>query len=98
MPTTQDYEKAIKILERKTTIPSDDYSWEEIENAINLAILELGKQIPKQLIKEKWCPNLCPTCKADLGGECDDGYYENPYYEYCPHCGKKIYGEDGLND
>lgn len=31
-------EKAIAILERKTTIPSDGYTWEEIEEAIEMAI------------------------------------------------------------
>lgn len=34
-------EKAIAILERKTTIPSDGYTWEEIEEAISMAIRAL---------------------------------------------------------
>jgi hypothetical protein len=34
--------------------------------------------------------NLCPHCNADMGGDCDDGYYENPHYERCPVCGQKL--------
>lgn len=35
-------------------------------------------------------PNLCPHCDADLGGDCNDGYYQNPHYERCPACGQKL--------
>lgn len=34
--------------------------------------------------------NLCPHCDADLGGDCNDGYYQNPHYERCPVCGQKL--------
>ena len=34
-------------------------------------------QIPKHPISKSWSPNLCPHCNADLGGDCNDGYYEN---------------------
>ena len=47
-------------------------------------------QISKQPISKSWSPNLCPHCKADLGGVCDDGYYENPRYERCPVCGQRL--------
>ena len=50
------------------------------------ALLSTHQCIPTKPIKESWCPNRCPNCGANLGGECDDGYYENPYYEYCPQC------------
>ena len=80
----------IKILERKTTIPGDGYSWEEIDEAINFAITEVQKCIPMKPIREAWMPNRCPTCGADLGGDCDDGYYENPWYKYCPECRQKL--------
>ena len=53
---------------------------------LEFTIHELEKCIPTKPIKESWCPNRCPNCGANLGGECDDGYYENPYYEYCPQC------------
>lgn len=27
---------------------------------------------------------------ADLGGDCNDGYYENPHYDRCPVCGQRL--------
>lgn len=62
------------------------HQWEPVRNEFEFAIHELEKCIPAKPIKENRCPNRCPNCGADLGGECDDGYYENPYYEYCPQC------------
>lgn len=44
----------------------------------------------KQPISKSWSPNLCPHCDADLGGDCNDGYYQNPHYERCPVCGQKL--------
>lgn len=60
--------------------------WEPVRRELEFTIHELEKCIPAKPIKESWCPNRCPNCGADLGGECDDGYYENPYYEYCHQC------------
>lgn len=34
--------------------------------------------------------NLCPHCNADLGGDCNDGYYENPHYDRCSVCGQRL--------
>lgn len=62
------------------------HQWEAVRHEFEFAIHELEKCIPTKLIKENWCPTRCPNCGADLGGECDDGYYENPHYEYCPQC------------
>lgn len=45
-------EKAIAILERKTTIPGDGYTWEEIEEAIAIAIQALQKRSTADLVKE----------------------------------------------
>lgn len=47
-------------------------------------------QIPKHPISKSWSPNLCPHCNADLGGDCNDGYYENPHYDRCPVCGQRL--------
>ena len=60
--------------------------WEPVRQELEFAINEMKKCIPAKPIRENWCPNRCPNCKADLGGECDDGYYQNPYYEFCPEC------------
>ena len=47
-------------------------------------------QIPKHPISKSWSPNLCPHCNADIGGDCNDGYYENPHYDRCPVCGQRL--------
>lgn len=60
--------------------------WEPVRQELEFAIDEMKKCIPAKPIRENWCPNRCPNCRADLGGECDDGYYQNPYYEFCPEC------------
>lgn len=83
-------EKAIRILERKTTIPGDGFTYLEIMEAVDFAIREVGKAIPKAPVMKAWEPNHCPTCDADLGGDCDDGYYQNPWYERCPECGQRL--------
>ena len=76
--TYEFYEKAIEILQRKTTIPGDGYTWEDINEAIELAIESIKLRIPTKVIPKKWNPNTCPFCLTDLGGDCYDGYYENP--------------------
>lgn len=44
--------EAIAILERKTTIPGDGYTWEQIEEAINVAVAALrAKQIGSEPLK-----------------------------------------------
>ena len=44
------YKKAIEILQRKTTIPGDGYTWEEINEAIELAIESIKLRIPTRVI------------------------------------------------
>ena len=46
-------EEAISILKRKSTIPDDDYCWDEIEEAFNMAIeaLENQKALGEELRK-----------------------------------------------
>lgn len=83
-------EKVIKILERKTTIPGDEYSYEEINEALDFAIREVGKCIPKKPIRVSWTPSRCPTCKASLSTHLGDGYFEELWYERCPECGQKL--------
>lgn len=62
------------------------HQWEPVREELEFAINEVKKCIPAKPICESWNPNRCPTCGADLGGECDDGYYQNPFYEVCPEC------------
>lgn len=62
------------------------HQWEAVRSELEFAINELKKCIPTKPVVEKWSPNRCPNCEADLGGECYDGYYKNPYFEFCPEC------------
>lgn len=54
------------------------------------SLLDSRKIIPLKPIEREWKPNLCPNCFADLGGECCDGYYKNPHYDYCPECFQRL--------
>lgn len=67
-----------------------EYPHVHIKEALDLAIVALEKDIPKKINKQSWCPNKCPTCDENLGGDCDDGYYDNPYFDRCPNCGQKL--------
>lgn len=87
-------DQVVQILERGTTIPGDGWDSEQIGEALTIAAREVGKQIPKRVVVQDWNPNLCPTCSADLGGECNDGFYENPWFERCPECGQKLNYDD----
>ncbi len=60
--------------------------WQPVRTELEFAIQQCQKCIPVKPFRKRWKPNLCPTCGADLGGECDDGYYQNPFYEFCPEC------------
>lgn len=62
------------------------HQWEPVRNELEFAIGEVRKCIPMKPIIRAWMPNLCPNCGANLGGECDDGYYQNPCFEVCPEC------------
>lgn len=64
--------------------------WEPVRKELEFAIKEVKKCIPMKPIRERWQPNLCPNCEEDLGGECNDGYYENPYHEICPSCRQSL--------
>lgn len=68
--------------------------WEPVRTELEFAIREVQKCIPAKPIRERWNPNRCPTCGADLGGKCNDGYYQNPYYEICPECRQSLSNEE----
>lgn len=60
--------------------------WEPVRTELEFAISEVKKCIPQKPIRKSWSPNRCPNCNADLGGECYDGYYQNPNFDFCPEC------------
>lgn len=52
-----------------------------LNEALDMAINALEKQIPKKPIKDKYVPELdfCPECGTEV-----------TYCNYCPLCGQKI--------
>lgn len=75
-------EESIKVLNAMLST----HQWEQVRRELEFAINELKKCIPAKPVRVSWSPNRCPNCDANLGGECSDGYFQNPYYEFCPEC------------
>lgn len=89
-------ENTISILKNMLALPSDGISTGELNKAIEVAITEVGKAIPKRVVEKQWIPNKCPTCNAYMGGKADDGYYDNPHLKFCPECRQLLdWGDDG---
>lgn len=85
MTTETEYQNAVNYL---TKLLNGGLMGERGSKPLRIAIEACELQIPKQPISKSWSPNLCPHCDADLGGDCNDGYYQNPHYERCPVCGQ----------
>ena len=49
-----DRQQAVTILERKATIPGDGYTWEQINEAIDMAITALSPPNEPMLIEQLW--------------------------------------------
>ena len=81
MTTETEYQNAVNYL---TKLLNGGLMGERGSKPLRIAIEACELQIPKQPISKSWSPNLCPHCDADLGGDCNDGYYQNPHYERCP--------------
>jgi hypothetical protein len=87
MTTETEYQNAVNYL---TKLLNGGLMGERGSKPLRIAIEACELQIPKQPISKSWSPNLCPHCDADLGGDCNDGYYQNLHYERCPVCGQKL--------
>ena len=76
--------EVLEIIKRKSSIPMGNETFDEIEEAYDIAIKSLGKQIPKKMAftpKYFPCDYQCPNgCKQ----------YEAYKINYCPTCGQKI--------
>ena len=85
-------EEAIRILDRRSTIPDEDSSWLDIMQAINMAIEALKEQRPHG----EWIDYTddgyveCPFCGSATN--CEDGGKEDLHY--CFSCGAKLGGEE----
>ena len=100
-----DLKKAKEIIDRKSSIPLENESFDDISEAYNIASNSIDYRIGKE-IKPRKCNscdnedcfkcnkdfNRCPNCNESLD---DDVGSE---YKYCPNCGQALiwYTEDGF--
>lgn len=91
--------EAIKILSRRTTIPGDGYSFEEINEAIDMAIAAIEKRIPKKpvahestdITNTRYYDYSCPTCGKWVYKKLP---FEERNREICPDCGQALCWEE----
>lgn len=81
-------EEAIAILERKTTIPGDGYTWEQIEEAINVAVTALkANQVGSEPLKyeqlRKMDGQVVRQVIRDGGKICENLLLVNTYDKDC---------------
>ena len=91
-------EKVKEIIERKSSIPIGNETFDIIEKAYDEALKIIEKEIPKP-IKPRECwrcelkeciPNCetnfnrCPKCGEVLDTDCGE------QYKYCPNCGQAL--------
>lgn len=98
-------EEAANILDRRTTIPGDGYTYEQINGAIDLALSAL-RPVSRERVEQVW--RGCSWCnnegKKPENWECslldDDGFsvtvgsevvWTNA--EFCPVCGRPLTDE-----
>lgn len=74
-----DIQRAIEIIKRKSSIPNDGESFDEIEKAYDMAIEALEKQI--SISREiRHGDYFCPKCGSNV-----------EYQGYCHACGQRVY-------
>lgn len=84
-------EEAANILDRRTTIPGDGYTYEQINGAIDLAIAALRTPTREQ-VEKVWRGEWKPT-ESPYMNECEDCSvcgYRTPWghgFRFCPACG-----------
>ena len=95
--------EAINILERKTTIPGDGYTFEQINEALDLALAALRG--PTRGMVERMFQG-CAYCKPDFegyvrkfgaysiqNGELETGHCKPQKINFCPHCSRPLTDE-----
>lgn len=77
-------EKAIEIISRKSSIPNEGESFEDIEKAYDMAVKALMKQMPRKPVNISNFLYTCPTCGLISSGS-----------TYCHSCGQALdWGEN----
>ena len=79
--------KALAILKRKSSIPIEGETFDEISEAYDIAIESLEKQIPKKPEEVLGITGKKTFECMECGELIEEGIY---MFEYCPWCGKKL--------
>lgn len=83
-------EEAIAILDRRTTIPGDGYSFDDINEAIDMAIEALRpithEQVEKMRGEWRSIPSLLEYYCSRCGEEFEIHAYDKDKYRFCPYC------------
>lgn len=87
-------EEAINILDRRTTIPGDGFTWEQINEAIDMAISAL-RPVSREQAEKAW--KGCKHCNKEWG-TCDpitNRFTMPPRggIQFCPMCGRPLTDE-----
>ena len=88
--------EAINILERKTTIPGDGYTFEQINEALDLAIAALRGPTREMVerMRGEWKTSYplieCQVC-GEIYSRC--GENEGKPFDFCPACGSPMTDE-----
>ena len=92
-----DRKQAVTILKRKTTIPGDGYTWEQINEAIDMAIAALSppnEPLPVLVNDEpdrEYIDYICPRCKNTISqrrrGQRMETVYKCKFHD---NCGQRV--------
>lgn len=85
--------KAKDIIARKTSIPEEGETFDDISTAYDVAIDIMEKEIPRKVEIKDWSPAYCPRCGKSLSTFHGDGYYTHPtFLERCTNtdCAQRL--------
>lgn len=92
-------EEAINILDRRTTIPGDGYTWEQINEAIDMAISTL-RPVSLERVEKVWRGEWKESKNFDYGfwvcskcGFVSEASVAPKLYKFCPCCGAPMTDE-----
>ena len=90
-------EEAINILDRRTTIPGEGFTWEQINEAIDMAIAAL-RSVSREQVEEMWrseWEDMRETYKNMPKYRCAQcrGVFIGIETSFCPACGAPMTDE-----
>jgi len=92
-------EKAIEIINRKTSIPEQGESFDDIVEAFDMAAEVLKRQIPKKMDAssflgprkgDNYTDYYCPSCKSKIVSVVNGDLVGGQKSAFCPDCGRAL--------